>query len=178
MCPDGYAYVARTPGRQGIYKAEVIAVLLDALFSTPNTPLFTDNQGVKKVMGHDKPVLKEAYWVELARAELKRKGSPLEWKKAHSEMRGNELADSFANLGTKLPLPTGFKLSHNPWEVCKNGEPFLPPHKVWTHSLIPSHRPRNIHPSTNTPLKRSVLSWYRWLLALVWRPGYAGPTTY
>ena len=158
VCPDGYAYVARTPGRQGIYKAEVIGVLLDAHFPPPKTPLFTDNQGVKKVMSHDKPVLKEAYWVGLARAELKRKGSPLEWEKAHAEIRGNELADRFANLGTKLPLPSGFQRSFQPWQVCINGEPFHPPHKVWTHSLIPSHRPRNIHTSTYTPLKRSLLS--------------------
>ena len=101
VCPDSYAYVARSPGHQGIYKAEVIGVPLDAHFPPPNTPLFTDNQGVKKVMSHNKPVLKEAYWVELARAELKRKESPLEWAKAHSEIRGNELADSFANLGAK-----------------------------------------------------------------------------
>ena len=127
VCPDGYAYVARTPGLQGIYKAEVIGVLIHAHFSPPNTPLFTDNQGVKKVMGHDKPVLKEAYWIELARAELKRKGSPLEWEKAHSEIRENALADGFANLGTKLPLHTGFQRSLKPWEVCINGELFLSP---------------------------------------------------
>ena len=63
----------------------------------------------------------------LARAELKRKGSPLEWEKAHAEIRGNELADHFANLGTKLPLPSGFQRSFQPWQVCINGEPFHPP---------------------------------------------------
>ena len=55
---------------------------------------------------------------------------------------------------------------------------FPPRHKVWPHSLIPSHRPKKIHSSTYTPLKRSVLSWYRWHFALVWRPGYATPTTF
>ena len=151
VCPDGHAYMARTPGRQGIYKAEVIDVLRDAHFSPPRTPLFTDNQGVSKVVTHSKQVLKEAYWVGLARGELKAKGSSLEWEKAHAQIRGNELADDFANRGTKLPLPTGLPRSYRPWEVCINGEPFLPPHKVWTHDLIPSHRPRHIHPPPTPP---------------------------
>ena len=42
-------------------------------------------------MSHGKPVLKEAYWVGLPRAGLKRKGSPLDWEKAHTKIRGNEL---------------------------------------------------------------------------------------
>ena len=177
-CPDGYAYMARTPGRQGIYKAEVIGVLLDAHYSPPRTPLFTDNQGVSKVVNHTKQVLNEAYWIGLARAELKAKGSTLQWEKAHAQIRGNEIADDFANRGTKLPLPTGFSRSFRPWEICINGEPFLPPHKVWTHDLIPSHRPRHIHTTTYPPLKRSILVWYSWHFALVWRPGYSAPTTF
>ena len=104
VCPDGYAYMARTPGRQGTYKAEVIGVLLDAHFSPPRTSLFTDNQGVSKVVTHTKQVLKEAYWVGLARAELTAKSSSLEWEKTHAEIRGNEIADEFSNRGTKLPL--------------------------------------------------------------------------
>ena len=119
--------MARTPGRQGIYKAEVIGVLLDAHYSPPRTPLFTDNQGVSKVVNHTKQVLKEAHWIGLARAELKAKGSTLQWEKAHAQIGGNEIADDFANRGTKLPLPTGFSRSFRPWEICINDEPFLPP---------------------------------------------------
>ena len=84
----------------------------------------------------------------------------------------------FANRGTKLPLPTGFSRSYRPWEICINDEPFIPRHKVWTHDLIPSHRPRHIHTTTYPPLKKSLLVWYRWHFALVWRPGYSAPTTF
>ena len=138
VCPHGYAYVARTPGRQAIYKAEVIGVLLDAHFSPPRSPLFTENQRVKKGMNHDKPALKDAYWVELARAELKRKGSPLEREKAHSNFRGNELAAHFANLGTKLPLPLGSLGLSNHGKSASMASQFSPP----PQSLAPQPHPQ------------------------------------
>ena len=77
-------------------------------------------------------------------------------------------------MRTVVPSCHSLQVSRGPI----NDEPFLPPHKVWTHDLILSHRPRHIHPTTYPPIKRSILSWYRWHFALVWRPGFSAPTTF
>ena len=178
VCPNGYVYLARTPGNQGIYKAEVIGVLLDSVYSPPEAVLYTDNQGVSKVLSHDRPVLKESYWISKTRESIRSKQQQVEWEKGHVGIRGNEIADKYANVATTLPMPGQPGRSLGPWEVGINGEIMYPPHKVWTHARIPRHSPKGIHNSSYSPLKRNNVRWYKWHYALVWRPKYMSPTSF
>ena len=65
-----------------------------------------------------------------------------------------------------------------PWDVIRSGERVLPPHKVWTHDLIPSLTRDHFHPLSWCPLRHKRLAWYKWLFFLRSRPGYRHYATF
>ena len=54
----------------------------------------------------------------------------------------------------------------------------LPPHKVWTHDLVPRNSHEHIHPVSWCPMKYRRLAWHRWLLGLQSRHGYSHYATF
>jgi len=135
-----------------IYQAEVIGVSLDSVFPTPpKTVLHTNNQGVCKVLNHNRPVLKESYWVSKTRESLRSRQRRVEWEKGHVGIRGNELADRSANTATVLPMPGIPGRSLGPWEVNINGEIMYPPTRNGHMHVYLSTPPRV---STIAPTRR------------------------
>lgn len=78
------------------------------------------------------------------------------------------MAKEAAKLGPQPP-----QKPQKVWEFTHEGEVFQPPHKVWTHEMIPKHSNVGIHPISFSPLKSCSAGWAKWIFGHVWRPGYA-----
>ena len=73
LLPDGSTLQARCPGRQSIYKSELIGLCLAAKFAPPSTQIYCDSKGaVRAALGTRKPV-REHFWVTLVRDLIQRK---------------------------------------------------------------------------------------------------------
>ena len=173
---DGRIAVCRVPGVPNSYKAELIGVLLGSHLSAAHERLRLDCQGaIASAQGTRRPI-RQAFWVAKVRSSLSSKGQTLEWVEGHTGNTHNEVSDEYAKIGTELPPPPARRTS--PWDVIRIGEIFLPPHKVWTHDLSPSHSHDSFHPASWRPLRFRRLAWHKWLFGLQSRQGYAHYATF
>lgn len=172
VLPNGLAICARCPGRQSIYKSELLGICLAAAHSPPGTTIWSDSKGAVKAVQGDFTPVKEKTWVLRARSLVKEFSHTISWIKGHAESEGNNYADFLAKAAAKM-LPQPPQKPQTPWEFAYEGEVFHPPHKVWTHDLIPTHSQTGIHQISFAPLRRQTLGWIKWIFAHVWRPGFS-----
>ena len=169
--------MCRVPGVPNSYKAELVGILLGSHFSPEGEQLHLDCQGaIASAVGSKRPV-RQARWVTAVRQSLQSKKQSLCWVEGHAGIAHNEASDHYAKLGTTLPLPPP-QTSSSPWDVVRHGELMAPPHKVWTHDLIPTHSHEHFHPVSWRPLKFRRLAWHKWLFGLQSRMGYQHYTTF
>ena len=83
---------------------------------------------------------------------------------------------SMPSMVQRCPPPPEAK--QTPWDVIRHGERMLPPHKVWTHDLVPQHSHEHIHQVSWCPTKYRRLAWHKWLLGLQSRHGYSHYATF
>ena len=77
------------------------------------------------------------------------------------------------------PSPTPPIASNtSPWDIIKQGEHVLPPNKVWSHDLIPSHLHEHFHPVSWRPLGHRRLAWHKWLFGIQSRAGFSHYATF
>ena len=169
---DGRIAVCRVPGAPHSYKADLIGILLGSHFSAERKTLCLDCQGAILWSQGSKPPLRQAHWVRVVRSSLLQKGQSLEWVEGHVGHQYNELSDHYAKVGTLLPPPPPATCT-SPWEVIREGEVTLPPHKVWRHDLVPSHQHEHFHSVSWRPLKRHRPTWHKWLFGLQSREGFS-----
>ena len=169
---NGHIAVCRVPGHPNSYKAEVTGILLGSTLSPPNSTLRVDCKGaIASTTGSQRPV-RHAKWVLQARESLLCKNQSLEWIEGHTGHIIQERSDEHVKYASTLPLPRPAKAS-SPWDVVRHGEVLSPPHKSWTHNLIPSHSQENFHPSSWKPLRHHRLAWHKWLFGLQSRVGFS-----
>ena len=95
----------------------------------------------------------------------------------HIGVLGNEIADKYAKLATKLPNnPT--QIAREPWDIMVQGEKVGGPHKTWGRVHIPTHQQKNVHSLSFNPINRGDFRWIKWLYAMRYVPGYANPRSY
>ena len=96
--PDGTYLQFCPPGQQGIYKAEMSALLLAAEFAAPKSVIRVDNKGViSAVQGHKERVVLRR-WFNRIRELVQSKELTLKYVRAHQGEVGNELADQATRL--------------------------------------------------------------------------------
>ena len=76
------------------------------------------------------------------------------------------------------PSPPPPALRPSPWDIIRQGEHVLPPHKVWSHDLIPSHQNEHFHPISWRPLGHRRLAWHKWLFGIQSRAGFSHYATF
>ena len=155
----------------------VIGILLGSHFSAERDKMCLDCQGAILSSPGSEPPLRQVQLVRQVRSSLRQKGQSLEWVEGHVGHQYDELSDHYAKVGTLLPPPPPATRT-SPWEVIRQGEVTLPPHKVWTHDLVPSHQHEHFHPVSWRPLKRHRLTWHKWLFGLQSREGFSHYATY
>ena len=96
--------------------------------------------------------MRQAAWVYRVRASVAAKNQRLTWVEGHVGIEQNEVSDKYAKLGSTLPKPPPMQAT-SPWDIVRHGELMHPPHKTWTHDLIPSHSHDGFHPITWHPRK-------------------------
>ena len=121
--------------------------------------------------------IRQALWVREVRTSILAKCQGLEWVEGHTGDVHNEMSHKYAKIGRALPRPPPQKRT-TPWDVIRHGELMAPPHKVWTHSLFPSHAHEGFHPLSWSPLRFRRLAWHKWLFGLQSRLGYAHYATF
>ena len=84
---------------------------------------------------------------------------------------------SMCLLSLPSPPPPPARPS-SPWDVVRHGESMVPPHKVWTHNLTPSHTHEDFQPLSCRPLKFCRLAWHKWFFGLQSPSEYAHYATY
>ena len=177
LMPDGTAFMARPPGAQSIYKAEMLAVLIACHAAQPNTSIFSDSLGVIQAISGHSPRVTLARWIHRIRHFMSTKCLSLSHVRGHTGEEGNELADKLAKRSCRLPIqPAQFPTS--PWHFCFKGERVRPPHKTWARALIPQHANKGIHPISWNPLRSDPHKWVRWLFGVVDAPGFASHFTF
>ena len=103
--PDGTYLQFRPPGQQGIYKAEISALLLAAEYAAPKSLILVDNEGIiSALQGHKERVVL-GRWVNRMRELVQSKELMIKYVRAHQGEVGNELAGSKAKLAISLPMP-------------------------------------------------------------------------
>ena len=103
VLPDGSVAVCRVPGALNSYKAELVGILFGSHFGDHGERLRLDCQGaILSSTGLKRPV-RQAHWVQLVRASLRRKGQDLDWVEGHTGQQFNEAPDRYAKLGTPSP---------------------------------------------------------------------------
>ena len=168
---DGTFLQFRPPGQQGIYKAEMAALLLATEYAPPRSVIRVDNKGViAAVQGCRVRVLLRR-WVNRIRDLVRDKGLRINYIRAHQGEVGNDLADSKAKAAVSLPLPMPV-FPHELWQVSYEGELVDSPHKVWAKVQVPSHSPDGIHPRSWQPWKRGMCRWPKWLFGTVDAAGF------
>ena len=156
IMPGGRIAVCRVPGVPNSYKAELVGMLLGSHFSGEGEKIHLDRQSaIASALSQKRPIRQEG-WVQKVRRTLSAKGQQPEWVEGHVGHEFNEASDQYARLGTALPPPPARPSS--PWDVVRHGESMVPPHKVWTHDLPPSHTHQDFHPLSWRPLKLPSLS--------------------
>ena len=163
---DGTYLQFRPPGQQGIYKAEMAALLMAVEYAPPRSVIRIDNKGViSAVKGcRERVILRR--WVERIRQVVTSKELVIKHIKAHVGEVGNDLADSKAKAAVSLPLPKPV-FPHEPWLLSREGEIVDSPHKVWAKVQVPSHTPESIHPRSWQPWKKGMCKWAKWLFGTV-----------
>ena len=170
--------MAKTPGMAGIYKSELLAIILAATHGPPDLhTIFTDSQGAWKAITSNRSVIRQFRFVMLARRLLSERGIQLKWVKAHAGIEGNEMADVSAKIASKLPPQPPMK-PREFWDLAAEGELMAPPHKTWTQYFAPHHSHRDINHLSWRPIRQMNLRWVRWLFACVMCSGYSFPTTF
>ena len=128
---DDRIAVCRAPGAPNSYKAELIGILLGSHPSAEGGTLCLDCQGAILSSQGSKPPLCQAHWVRQVRSSPLQKEQSLEWVERLVGHQYNELSNHYAEVGSLHPPPppaTGTSL----WEVIRQGEVTLSPHKVHT----------------------------------------------
>ena len=103
--PDGTYLQFRPPGQQGIYKAEMAALLLAAEFASPKSVIRVDNKGVISAVQGLKERVVLRRWVNRIRELVQGKELTIKYIRAHQGEVGNDLADSNAEVAISLPMP-------------------------------------------------------------------------
>ena len=70
ILPHGIAISARCPGRQTIYKSELLGICLAAMHSPPGTTIWCDSKGAVKAIKNSRQPVKEKLLVQQARKSL------------------------------------------------------------------------------------------------------------
>ena len=172
ILPHGIAISARCPGRQTIYKSELLGICLAAMHSPPGTTIWCDSKGAVTAIKNSRQPVKEKLLVQQARKSLIDFSHGLQWLKGYAGHLDNEYVDRLAKLATQLP-PQPPQRPKTPWDIAYQGELFQPPHKVWTHDYIPHHSSKDIHRISFAPLRSLNLNWIKWIFGHIWRPGFS-----
>ena len=168
---DGTFLQFRPPRQQGIYKAEMAALLLAAESASPRSVIRVDNKGViLAVQGHKERVILRP-WVNRIRELVQGKELRINYIRAHQGAVGNDLADSKAKADISLPMPKPV-FPHDLWQVSYEGELVDSPHKVWAKVQVLMHSPDGIHPRSLQTWKRGMCRWVRWLFGTVHAVGF------
>ena len=153
VLPSGTIAICHVPGVPNSYKAELVGALLGSFLSPDGQCIHLDCQGAIAAVHSRRRPVRQAFWVQQVRSQVLSRGQSLEWVEGHVGHEFNEVSDTYAKVGTALPLPPP-KVPSTPWDVICSGERVLPPQKVWTHDLIPSHTHDPFHPLSWRPLRQ------------------------
>lgn len=177
LLPDGRVYMARPPGMQGIYKAELLAVLIACSVAAVGSKIFCDSLGVLRAVQGNTYRVTYLRWIHRVRLLIHAKNLQICHIHGHAGVQGNEIVDKLAKRSCSLPLqPPQFPAGH--WDVCFHGELVQSPHKTWARCLAPHHQNEGIHPISWKPLKWDPHRWVRWLFGVVDAPGFASHYTF
>ena len=175
IMPGGHIAVCRVRGIPNSYKAELVRMLLGSHISGEGEKIHLDCQGAIASALSQKHPIRQAGWVQKVRRSLSAKGNSQSGLKGTWAMNSTSPLISMRVLA--LPPPPPARRS-SPWDIVRHGESTVPPHKVWTHDLCPSHTHQDLHPLSWRPLKFRRLAWHKWLFSLQSRSGYAHYATY
>ena len=177
LLPQGQAAILKPPGKGSSYVAELYALALGTLLSSPCTDIFSDSQGALAAVKGVSPRVFHSSLVDLCRFNVAKKGLRLHHIKGHSGQAGNEAADRLAKIAAHtLPAPPPQPLRHM-LDISFHGRLQSLPHKTWTRYLLPSHRHEDISHASWAPLQKD-LRWLRWNFGCVCAPGFPHPRTF
>ena len=139
MLPGGTVAVCRVPGVPNFYKAELVGAILGSSLSPDGQRICLDCHGaIAAVHSRLRPV-RQAFWVHKVRSSVLNRGETLEWVEGHVGHEFNEVSDTYAKVGTALPLPPPMVPS-TPWDIIRSGGNVLPPTRSGhTTSSPPTH---------------------------------------
>ena len=152
---SGTIAVCRVPGVLNSYMAELVGALLGSSLSPDGQGISLDCQGAIAALHSLQRPVRQAFWVQQVWSSVLSRGQSLEWVEGHVGHEFNEVSDTYAKVGTTLPLPPPMVPS-TPWDVIRCGKRVLPPTKVWTHNLIPLHT----HDQATWLLFTGVPAWF------------------
>ena len=119
VLPGGTVDVCRVRGVPNSYKAELVGALLGSSLSPDGQRIRLDCQGAIAAVHSSRRPVRQAFWVHKVRSSVLNRAQTLEWVEGHVGHEFNEVSDTYAKVGTALPLPP-------PWSHLHRGTSSAP----------------------------------------------------
>ena len=138
----GWTALARPPGIQSPYRAELLALwLAGTLLPQSVSKVVSDCKAAIKVVSGCRQIVWHRSLARRAREVIQRRGLSVVWTKAQGT-EANERVDELANTARELP-PQSKEWPVGPLDLTANGELQTWPHKCWTRLKVPHHTHRD-----------------------------------
>ena len=108
----------------------MLALVLASGVAFPHEFVWTDSQGCLKAIDGTNPRVLFHGWINSVRNCRDAKHIMLSHVPGHIGVLGNEIADQYAKLATKLPN-NKTQIPREPWDIMVQGGKLGGPHKTW-----------------------------------------------
>ena len=176
ILPDGTAYIARVPGKQLPYRAELVGAILASRLAPNGAKIKCDCKSVVLVGNRSKKTIKHFDLTHPLQQSIADKHQTLEWTRGHDKQPANLAAHLAADEAVlNAPIVPSTSTPSQPGEMSYDDHPILRA-KEAIQLQTPQHTHDEIHPTSFKPLRKRWDDWnsrVSWYFAAVQIPTYA-----